>query len=794
MRVAMVSPYSWSYAGGVNSHVRELAACFRTLGHEVDVLAPADPAGRVSSLLHAGAGSQQPGSREPEAADRLVSLGRTVGIPANGAVSNLSLSPLAVVRLIRRLKAGAYDVVHVHEPEAPVVAWAALDCCPLDVPLVGTFHTYNEHRFSHAVGTALGVRRVLNRLRVRIAVSEPAAWTARRFFGGRYRVIPNGVHLDVPFDGLDAALDPADGHPIDVIDLTHGRGELRIVFVGQPVTRKGLPVLLRAFETLREQVPALLTLVGPSEDDVASVLLDRRGVTALGRVGDSRKRSELLRADVLCAPSLGGESFGMVLTEAFAAGLPVVASDIPGYRTVVRPGADGLLVPAGDVPALAEALLRMSDQPAVRGAMGRRAAQRAQQFAWPEVASRVMEAYVEAVATPAPAGLGQRAAVRIGVKPADLKPRQPARKLPSLQPAHSGETGPLRSRLRTFLSIGITAVAAAVAVVAIRHIGVGRVTSALSRVSPGWIILALVVMAASMTLRALSWHATLRAALPGSIRFTYAMRGLFIGVLVSSTLPANLGEPTRAFVVARRTPHPWKSLPVVAGTMVSQSVLNVVAVVALGVATIGSVTALRPYRVLLLAGLALVVALLLLLILFPKLLNRPHLGTRARKLGEISSAIRDGVAVLHRPDVAVVTIGAQAGAWALQLLSVYVLLIGMHLDSQTGLLAAAAVLFAVNVTMLFPITPGDLGVFQAAVATVLHSGWNVSYGRGVAFAVVLQAIELATAILMGGPALVVEGLSLRQIVRRPRPIPDLPVPPTEQTTRTSRPSSSTARR
>jgi phosphatidylinositol alpha-mannosyltransferase len=322
-------------------------------------------------------------------------------------------------------------------------------------------------------------------------------------------------------------------------------------------------------------------------------------------------------------------------------------------------------------------------------------------------------------------------------------------------------------RTRTLLSLGITLAAAALAVWAVRHIGLGRVTSALSDTGPGWVALALTLMAASMTLRAVSWHAALRAALPGGTRFAHAMRGLFIGVLVSSTMPANLGEPSRIFVVARRRPEPWQAVPVVAGTVISQSILNVAAVVALGVATIGSVDALHPYRALLLAGVGLVAVLVALVIGFPGWLNRPQRGRRARKVGQFVFSVRKGLSVLARPSVAAVTVGGQASAWLVQVLSVYVLLIGMHLEPRTGLVAAAAVVFAVNVTMLFPLTPGDLGVFQAAVAAVLHSGWGVSYSRGVAFGVVLQAIEVATAVLLGGPALVAEGLSLRQVVRRP---------------------------
>ncbi len=183
----------------------------------------------------------------------------------------------------------------------------------------------------------LGARRVLNRLHVRIAVSEAAAWTGRRWFGGHYRVIPNGVHVDAERAALAAARPAGDA--------------LRIAFVGQAVERKGLPLLLRAFEALREHIPTELTIIGPSPEELAPMMLDPRGVTVLGKVDEAEKQRVLEEADVLCAPSLGGESFGMVLTEAFAAGTPVVASDIAGYRDVVRDGVDGVLVPVGDAQA-----------------------------------------------------------------------------------------------------------------------------------------------------------------------------------------------------------------------------------------------------------------------------------------------------------------------------------------------------------------------------------------------------------------------------------------------------------
>ena len=177
---------------------------------------------------------------------------------------------------------------------------------------------------------------------------------------------------------------------------------LRIVFVGQAVERKGLPLLLRAFEALREHIPTELTVIGPSPEDLAPVLMDPTGVRMLGKVSDEVKREELEAADVLCAPSLGGESFGMVLTEAFAAGTPVVASNIAGYRDVVRDSVDGVLVPPADPQALPEALRDLYEEPARRAEMARNVATDVQRFAWPRVAAEVMGAYEDAIATPQP--------------------------------------------------------------------------------------------------------------------------------------------------------------------------------------------------------------------------------------------------------------------------------------------------------------------------------------------------------------------------------------------------------
>src|SRR5947209_2550566 len=335
MRIALVSPYSWTYPGGVTRHIDALAHEFLDQSHHVRVLAPFDPADRLAAVLHRGA---RPQPRQPP--EFLVPLGRTIGLPANGAVSNVTVTPHSLQILHQELRTGGYDVVHIHEPITPVLGWVGTDWTRL--PLVGTFHTYNENLLTNGIANAIGARRMFNRLHVRIAVSEAAAWTARRFFGGHYRIVPNGVHFDRE-RALRAAARPAGQR-------------LRIVFVGQAVERKGLPLLLRAFEALREQVPAELTVIGPSEDELKPLMLDPTGVRLLGKVDDQTKQRELEAAAGACAPSLHGESFGMVLTEAFAAGTPVVASDIAGYRDVVRDGVDGVLIPPGDPQALAETL------------------------------------------------------------------------------------------------------------------------------------------------------------------------------------------------------------------------------------------------------------------------------------------------------------------------------------------------------------------------------------------------------------------------------------------------------
>jgi phosphatidylinositol alpha-mannosyltransferase len=754
MRIGLVSPYSWTYPGGVTRHIEALAEQFDHLGHDVRVLAPYDPHDRLSARLHRGAWPQ-----ERPVSDVLVPLGRTVGLPMNGAVSNLALTPYAVTMLRRELAAGRFDVVHLHEPVAPAVGYDALDF--RGAPLVGTFHAYSENPLSNGLGNVLaGSRRKLNRLRVRIAVSEAAAWTGRRFYGGRYRIIPNGVTLpDVPPRAAGRTVDP--------------RTPLRIAFVGQAVERKGLPVLVRAFEALREHLPAELVVVGASADEVGPMLIDDRGVTVLGKVSDEERTRALAGADLLCAPSLGAESFGMVLTEAFAAGTPVVASDIAGYRDVVRDGVDGVLVPRGDATALAETLRELALAPERRVAMAQAAARRAERYAWPTVAAEVLGAYEEAIAMPAPASAAQRVAVFAGATPADLGPPAPPARLPGLEPP--GEPGAARHRpLRTAarrVAIGAAGLGAGgLALLALQRIGLDRIATSLLASSPTWVVVALALMCASMVVRGLAWHAILSAALPkGAVRRLDAMQGTFIGVLMSATLPARLGEPSRALIVARRTGRPREHLPTVVGTLVSQTILNILALVVLGAVMFATSNLFdRRHDALVAIGIA-PLAILLAVLVAPALL-RGGVPSRSRRVQAwvrrsraAATQVRAGLRVFRVPRNGATAVSAQLLAWTIQWLSCYVLLVALGLDHRAGLGAAAAVLFAVNVTAALPATPSNLGVFQAACVAVLHGAYGVSAADALAYGIVLQAVEIATAVVMGAPALVKEGLSWRDV-------------------------------
>jgi phosphatidyl-myo-inositol alpha-mannosyltransferase len=748
VRVALVSPYSYTYPGGVGRHVEALAHELTQLGHEARLLAPYDPDDRLARVSHRGARPQP-----RPLPDHVIPLGRTIGVPMNGAVSNLAAFPESAATLGRELRHGGYDVVHVHEPNAPVAAWYATEASR--VPTVATFHSYSTSGVTNRLAANFfGVRRLYAKLSARIAVSEAAQWTAQRYYGGRYRIVPNGVDL--------SAARPNHARPND---------ELRIVYVGRAEDRKGLPVLLRAFEALRGVgVPARLTVAGPTREEVEPLLLEPEGIEIAGQVDEAEKWRLLGEADVLCAPSLGGESFGMVLTEAFASGTPVVASDIAGYRDVARHGRDGLLVPAGDAVALGEALLELASDPARRSQMAGAARERAERFAWPNVAREVESVYEEALRVPEPEGRVATVARRTGIARTEPGPRVGPRRLPSLEPKLPGAGRRRAARVARRVVVTAGAVAGAgLAMLAVQRLGIESTGRAIVAATPVWVLVAFALMCASMLVRAEAWHAILRAALAGTrVRRRDAARATMIGVLMSATLPARLGEPSRALIVARRVGGVRDRLPIVLGTLVSQTLLNILALVVLGAVMFHTVGLFQGNEDALVVATIAPVVLLAIVLSAPWLLRRgkPSRFQRVQQAAALVRGamlrVRSGLQVFRKPKLGAWALVMQLSAWAIQWLACYMLLVALGLDDQAGLGAAAAVLFAVNVTAALPATPSNLGVFQAACVAVL-SAYGVSKTNALAYGIILQAIEIATALTMGMPALVREGMTWRDL-------------------------------
>jgi phosphatidylinositol alpha-mannosyltransferase len=369
--------------------------------------------------------------------------------------------------------------------------------------------------------------------------------------------------------------------------------------------------------------------------------------------------------------------------------------------------------------------------------------------------------------------LSRRAAVRIGLAPADGGARMPARRLATLEPAPEPRG---RRRARAVRRAGAALAAAGVAGggwLALERIGLRSIGDALVRSSPVWVLVGLGLMCGAMLLRAVSWHAILKAALPGARpRFTDAMQGTTIGVLMSATLPARLGEPSRALIVARRLGRPRENLPVVLGTLVSQTLLNVLALVILGAVMFTTIGLFAGHQQALLWYALAPFAVLCAVLVAPALLRRSSAAGASRSarvarwlaIARVGLArVRSGLLVYRNPRLGLTAAVAQMGAWALQLVACYVLLVALGLDWRADLGTAAAILFAVNVTAVLPLTPSNLGVFQAACVAVLTYAYGIDAARALGYGIILQAVEVATAVVMGAPALVKEGLSWREV-------------------------------
>jgi phosphatidylinositol alpha-mannosyltransferase len=362
MRIGLVCPYTWTVPGGVQEHVRGLADALIDLGHYVSVIAPAN-------------------EDEPLEPSYVVPAGRAVAVPYNGSVARLAFGFLSASRVRRWLKEGDFDVVHVHEPTAPSLSLLA--CWVFDGPLVATVHTaMPRSRVLHVSAPILAS--ALEKISGRIAVSEAARTTLVEHLGGDAVLIPNGVSVR-RFEKAD----PLPGWP--------GEGGT-LGFLGRmDEPRKGLSILLEAFKQLAAERPGLRLLVaGPGDADEALEQVPaalRERVVLLGQVSDEDKVRVYHSVDVFCAPNTGGESFGIVLAEAMAAGAPIVASDLDAFRRVLRNGRAGELFENGNAADLAAAAARMLDDPARRATLASTALVAVRDYDWQVVARDVLRVY-----------------------------------------------------------------------------------------------------------------------------------------------------------------------------------------------------------------------------------------------------------------------------------------------------------------------------------------------------------------------------------------------------------------
>ncbi|MFQ6331178.1 MULTISPECIES: glycosyltransferase family 4 protein [unclassified Nocardia] len=360
MKIGMVCPYSFDVPGGVQAHVVELARVFIERGHKVSVLAPA--------------------SEDTPLPDFVVSAGRAVAIPYNGSVARLSFGPMAYTRIRRWIDGNDFDVLHIHEPNAPSLSMLALKIA--EGPIVATFHTSTTK--SLVLSTFQGVLRPYHeKISGRIAVSELARRWQVEALGSDAVEIPNGV--DVPAFARAPMLP---GYP-----RTGGT----VLFLGRyDEPRKGMEVLLGALPSLVSKHPDLqILIVGRGDEErlrrEAGPLADH--LRFLGQVSDEDKASAMRSADVYCAPNLGGESFGIILIEAMAAGTAVVASELDAFRRVLRDGSAGVLVPVGDSARLATTIDGLLTDDARRNALVQSATQIVGEYDWPVVAEQILRVY-----------------------------------------------------------------------------------------------------------------------------------------------------------------------------------------------------------------------------------------------------------------------------------------------------------------------------------------------------------------------------------------------------------------
>jgi phosphatidylinositol alpha-mannosyltransferase len=371
VKVGIVVPYSWSFWGGVPDHAHHQALALRKLGVETRTLMGNDPPGQFTRVLHPRSGRH--GQPPPD----VIPVGRSVIVPANGALPNIILSPRSFLRVKQALERERFDVIHLHEPMTPIPCVATLALA--EAPCVTTHHASGDLGWLRPAKPLWGF--LMDRVVKRIAVSTQARDSAARYFPGEYEIIPNGVLI------------PEQAEP--------GGRENRVVFIGRHDPRKGMEVVLRAWPQVRARTGARLRMVGADPLRVRLAMAQHRlsgdGVDMLGPIDDDALTQELLTAKALAAPSLGGESFGMVLTRAFACATPAVASDIDGYREVMSPRT-AIAVPPGDADALARRMIELLEDEPRREEMGREARRVAEEnYRWEDIGARLLEIYESVV-------------------------------------------------------------------------------------------------------------------------------------------------------------------------------------------------------------------------------------------------------------------------------------------------------------------------------------------------------------------------------------------------------------
>jgi phosphatidylinositol alpha-mannosyltransferase len=367
VKIGIVVPFSWSFWGAVVEHAELQAAALEALGHDVRLIMGNDPPGQFTRVLHPRVG------RHGGPPENVVPVGRSVIVPANGSLPNIVLSPRTFGRIRRTLERERFDVLHLHEPMTPAICVATLVLSR--APMVATFHASGDLGWMRVGRPTWGF--LIDRIDYRIAVSERARSSQARWLPGDYDVIPNGVLVP------EAA-------PV-------GDREHRIVFAGRQEPRKGLHVLLAAWPEVHRRTGLRLTVAGADPLAVRLLLARHRvsddGIDVVGFLSQEELTTTLLRSKALVAPSLGQESFGMVLTRAFACSLPVVASDIPGYREVLD-GSASVAVPPGDQRALVAAVCDLvADEPG-RARLGVAAREIAvERYSWSGIARRLETVY-----------------------------------------------------------------------------------------------------------------------------------------------------------------------------------------------------------------------------------------------------------------------------------------------------------------------------------------------------------------------------------------------------------------